>query len=368
MSRDSILRCSVFIFGCAVVGGQAIAQDELRHNQAVIIPPNYVLTVRTDMIRAQAQYLQASGDFLVSAAIARRHHALAAQQEIRNHAEWVKTYFQLKDLNKAYYLKEHPPYLELVEKRKSQLERAIVDNPQLTLEGDVSADRLNWLLYRIATTALAAEVLNDPQDEEAAVLEQSLVPADLHHIVLTDGSKRGGRKLLFRADEAKVLDAAWPFALRGPEFDLARTQFEHARDDAVREIAATNRLSYDSQVALLRAVDELMVTLQREYPKQRRHATSESWENYSRSNSFLQSLALAVKRAIDTNDRQVFDGTLRFQGDSVFKLIQHLCRHGLEFGSPEAGDEPVYRKLFLAMRNIYVDTRPPIARGPFEIR
>jgi hypothetical protein len=350
----------------SAVPGKAIAQPELSHRPALIIPPSHVLSVQTDAIRAQAQYLQASGDFLVSAAIARRHHSLAAQQEIRNHAEWVKTYFELKDLNKAYYLKEHPPYVDRAERRREQLERAIVDNPQLALEGDVGAATLNWLLYRIATTALAAEVLNDSRDAGAAVLEQALLPADLHHIILTDGSKKGGRKIVFRAAEARGLETAWPFALRGPEFDRARARFEQDRDNAVREITTTHQLSYASQIALLGAVDELMVTLQREHPKQRRHATGEAWENYSQANNFLQSLALSVKRVIDTNDRQPFDGSLQFQGDSVFQLVQHLCRHGLEFGPPQAGDEGVYRKLFLAMRNIYLDTRIPLQRGPFE--
>jgi hypothetical protein len=323
------------------------------------------MSAQTDMVRAQAQYLQASGDFLVSAAIARRHHSLAAQQEIRNHAEWVRTYFELKDLNKAYYLKEHPPYLERREKRQAQLERAIVDNPQLQLEGDVNGDTLNWLLYRIATTALATEVL-DAGPGNDAVLEHPLLPTDIHHIVLTDGARKGGRKLLFRADEGTSLETVWPFALRGPEFEFAREQFENERNNAIREITDHNQLSHASQLGLLRAVDELMFTLQREYPKSRRHASSEAWENYSQANNYLQALALAVKRSIDTADRQAFDGSLRFQGNSVFKLIQHLCRHGLEFGEPEPGDQGVYRKLFLAMRNIYVDTRVPLARQPFE--
>jgi hypothetical protein len=162
------------------------------------------------------------------------------------------------------------------------------------------------------------------------------------------------------------LITAWPFALRAPAFELARTQFELERDNALREITTTNQISYPTQLGLLRAADELMITLQREYPKYLRHASSESWDSYSQANNFLQSLALAVKRTIDTIDRTAFDGTLRFQGDSVFQLIQHLCRHGLEFGEPEAGDQAVYRKLFLAMRNIYLDSRVPLGRNAFE--
>jgi len=342
----------------SILADQASAQTEpADHVPAVIIPPSTVLSVRTDAIRAQAQYLQAAGDYLVSAAISRRHHALAAQQEIRNHAEWVRTYFELKDLNKAYYLREHPPFLDRVESRQSQMERAIVENPQLALGGDVSASELNWLLYRIATTALAAEVLNG---NAGAAVEQPLEPDDLRHIMLSDGTQKGGKKVLFRAHEAKALGAAWPFALRGPEFEAARAKFETSRDEAVREILANNDLRIATQRTLVSAVDELMHTLEREYPKQRRHGAPDSWQDYYHAKTFLQSLALAVKRAIDTNDRESFDGSLRFQGDSVFKLIQHLCRHGLEFGPPEPGDERVYRKVFLAMRNIYLDSIVPL--------
>jgi hypothetical protein len=78
------------------LAAQALGQTEPpAREHALIIPPHNVLSVRTDRIRAQAQYLQAAGDFLVDVAVARRHHALAAQQEIRN---WRATSRQLRSV------------------------------------------------------------------------------------------------------------------------------------------------------------------------------------------------------------------------------------------------------------------------------
>ena len=42
--------------------------------------------------------IAAQGDFLEAAAIARRHHAAAAEQEIKNSVEWVRAYFERKEL------------------------------------------------------------------------------------------------------------------------------------------------------------------------------------------------------------------------------------------------------------------------------
>lgn len=332
------------------------AQTDFVREHPVIITPHNVLSVRTDMIRAQAQYMQAAGDFMESAAIARRINADAAAQEIKNHAEWVRTYFELRELNKAYRLREHPPYLDRQELRQSQLERAIVDNPQLTLEGEVNATKLNWLLNKLASTALAAEAVGD-RDADQSFVDHELDPGDRAHIVLTDGSHAGGQRALFRANQADVLQIDWPFVLSGPEFDEGRRGFEQARDRALEEARAAGEISNETERALIAALDELRWAFQRNYTRQRRFESSETYAEYLRGKRCLQSLALSVNRVIETNDRRVFDGSYAFEGDSVEHLIRHMCRFGLEFGPPAAGDQGVYRKLFLAMREMYVDSR-----------
>ena len=205
--------------------GQNIQPPVREHN--VILVPNNVLSVRTDMIRARAQYLQAMGDFEESIGIARIYHAQAEQMEIRNHAEWVKTYFALKDLNKAYQLKENPPFLDRQARAREQLKRLHVENPHL--ERETSDECLNWFLRELGGPLLAAAFL---ERQVGRGLANQPLPADhVHQIMLMEGA--GGRRTVFRADEAVPLETRWPFVLRGPEFEEVRRAFERARDQAI---------------------------------------------------------------------------------------------------------------------------------------
>jgi len=65
-----------------------------------------------------------------------------------------------------------------------------------------------------------------------------------------------------------------------------------------------------------------------------------------------------VVRALETNDRWIFDGSYKFQGKSLVELLQHMSRNGLEFAPPEAGDEGTYNRLFLGLRNVYLNLMP----------
>ena len=62
---------------------------------------------------------------------------------------------------------------------------------------------------------------------------------------------------------------------------------------------------------------------------------------------------------IETQSEVAFDASYRFQGDSVAQLLQHMMNKGLEFAPPEPGDEAVYRRVFSAVRALYLKTVPP---------
>jgi hypothetical protein len=234
------------------------------------------------------------------------------------------------------------------------LKRRHLDNPHLDLEGDVSEQTLNWFLQELGGPLLAFQAIR--RDAPEAFVDDAIGADEIHRIFLTDGSNAGGRKLVFRADDARVLQTAWPFALRGPEFNDARSAFELARDNAAREANADGQISYANQLALKQRVDELRIALERQYPRQAR-LEPRAWQDYKRAQRFLQALALSVDRAVDINDRQVFDGAPRFGGNSVSELILHMSRHGLEVAPPPPGSESVYRSLYVAMRNIYLDVQ-----------
>jgi hypothetical protein len=331
------------------------AQQFAPRDRDPILVPHNVLSVRTDMIRAQAQYLRAMGDYQESIGIARIYHAQATQMEIRNHAEWVKTYFELKDVNKAYYLKEHPPFIDRQARIQQLLQGRHVGNPHLDLQGDITADTLNWFLQEIGTTVQAAELLGRRRDDGFA--DDHLQPEEVSAIMLTDGARRGGTRVQFRADEARALDAKWPFVLMAPEFEPDRDAFDRARDAATRESREGGNIQFETGLELKEAVDRLRFSLERVYPRHRR-SDPRQWQEYQTAHLYINGLAMAIDRVNAVQDRRMFDGSLRFQGNTVSGLIRHMCNNGLEFAPPAAGSEATYRKLYMAMRDIWLATHP----------
>ena len=332
------------------------AQGEPPSHAHVLLPPQYGATALSTVIFAQASYIAATGDFLESAAIARRHNAIAAEHELHNAKLWVQTYFERRELNRAYRLKEDPPYLDKEEHREAQTERRIVDNTQLVVDGNLT-DELNWLLRELAGISVVHELFaeNDPLAELEAALK--LAKGDAQHIRLTDGVA-GGEQLVFRASSAEVLDNRWPRALRGPRFDVDRQRFETARSKAVDQLRAGEQLSRANEEALMDAIDRLAAAFNAAWPQEKRAVDSKTFLVYAAGKRSLQSMAASVYRLIETNDWRLFDDSYRFQGDSVVDLVRHLCRYGLEFAPPEPGDEGTYKKLFFAMRTLYLELRP----------
>jgi hypothetical protein len=329
------------------------AQGLPARDHSYIAVPHNVLSVRTDSIRAQAQYLQAMGDYQESIGIARIYHAQAAAMEIRNHAEWVKTYFELKDLNKAYYLKEHPPYIDRQARIQQILKSRHVNNPHLDLEGDISDETLNWYLHELGATVQAADALGARR--AAGFVDENLNSREVSAILLADGARRANVRAVFRADEARALETRWPFILLAPEFEADRVAFESAREKAIQEVAQQQTIRYETGMELKEAADRLRFSLERLYPRQRR-ANPKDWQDYQTTLLFINGLALGIDRVNAAQDGRLFDGSLRFRGDTVAELIRHMCSNGLEFAPAGPDGQPTYRKLYLAMRDIWLAT------------
>lgn len=114
-----------------------------------MLPPQYGATVASTIIFAQASYIAATGDFLESATIARRHHAIAAEHEMKNAVLWVQTYFERRELNRAYRLKENPAYRTKETRREETAKYRIEKLKQLVVSGDVT-NELNWMVRGLA--------------------------------------------------------------------------------------------------------------------------------------------------------------------------------------------------------------------------
>ncbi|HEX4149969.1 MAG TPA: hypothetical protein VHY20_13315, partial [Pirellulales bacterium] len=296
-------------------------------------------TALSSQIASQAMYMAAMGDFLESAAIARRHNALAEEQEMRNAVQWVSTYFERRRLNREYRAQEDPSYLERERIRKQKYESLVTGDFETAIKGDLT-EKLNWMLHEIQAVTTSYHFTRDVAGSlVGSEVDQALESPDVHHIRFTDGGKVNGKSLIFRADSAEVLDARWPRVLRAPEFESMRAAFERTRQEVVAEIRSGKDLSYDSQQKLMDCVDSLCAAFNAAYPPSRQAESSATFTNYVAGKHFLQSLAMSVYRAIETNDQRAFDGSYRFEGKCVAELLGHMYQYGLEYGGPETGDE-----------------------------
>jgi hypothetical protein len=311
------------------------------------------VTALSAEIRARAAYLDAMGNFLEEAAVARVNNASAAEHDIRNAALWVSTYFDMRAMNRAARAKENPSHLERVRHREEVTTEVITKYFQEVLKGDVT-DKLNWLLRESASRVLVVMYGLRGQSLAGREADDKLTASDLHHVRLTDAGRGGSGTVVFLADGSQVLPADWPFVLRGPEFEEARKTFDAARDKFLQEAQGPAPLSFASQQRLTMAVDRLCSEFSNAYPRERRLESGPAYAAYAAGQRFLQSLALQVFRAVNTNDHAVLDGSLRFQGNTVIDLIDYMSRNGLEFAPQQPGDERIYQRLFLALRAIYV--------------
>lgn len=308
-------------------------------------------------VLAQSQYLVAQGDFLVSAATARKLNAEAFEHEMKNAVTWVHTYFERRRLNREYRAQENPGYLEKEEARSKQYRRLVRSNPQTVLDGDVT-DELNWMVRDLlANTSYSLFMSDHPESLIKSANNATLSLVEKHDVRLSEGRNAGGKAMVFRADTAKMLETSWPVALREQAFDAARSGFEAERDSALAELGRGKQLDRDQEKRLMQAVDALSDALVAAYPRDRLFDSS-AFLQYKAAQRYLQSLALSTYRLIETQNRTAFDDSLRFRGNSVAELLQHMTSKGLEFAKPEPGGEGTYRKLFDVVRSLYMEAVP----------
>jgi hypothetical protein len=292
----------------------------------------------------------AQGDFLEAAAIARRHHAAAAEQEIKNSVEWVRAYFERKELNRAYRQKYNPTYVQSYEKSQRLKEHLLEARPELAMTGDVT-DELNFMLDKIANHSLAHDVVfgnRSPSDNEG-----QLTPEDVHNLVLTDGTGKGSTYVTFRAERGSPLDFEWPLVFRNEEFNSARQQYESAKL-ALLDDFRDGHVDPASWTAIQTAIDELVSELQRQYPRTRFESDPQEFLVFNAAMRFLKAKASTVFQARIAADSKYLTDQYMFDGKTVLDLARHMTQHGLRFAPPEGGGGSSYRRVFLMMRQLYL--------------
>ncbi len=316
----------------------------------IVLPPSYGATPLSTIIHAKAVYVAATGDFLVSAATARLIRAHAAKQEIESSVDWVRAYFQRKEINRQYTRSKN--YIERQRDSNQMAKSLIRSDYQVELKTG-ALKSLNFMLLELKVNALPQRFYPGGRDTLVdSEIDQKLSPDDIHHIRLNDGGA-GSARLRFRADEV-ALKTRWPRVLRVKALETPRLEVEWARDVTVEELkAAGDELSYETSQDLRDKVDALVAAFEAEYPKARRPKSIDTYSEYLAGQRFLQSFAVGVHKMIMGEDQRAFDGSFRFAGDSVADLVAHMHKFGLKFEPRQPGDEGVYEKLFVTMRHCY---------------
>jgi hypothetical protein len=330
---------------CAPPAATLAQQPEHIH-----LPFHWGATPLSAAIDAQAAYVAASGDFLESAAIARKINAEAVALEIENSVKYIDAYFKGRKLNREYvHEEEKPVHSENEDHRQKVMKESIARRFQEMSKGDPT-NALNWLLTEISGPTTAARYLLDRETLKGYDL--ALSPEERRQIWLTEPGLRG-EKLVFSLGEGKVLDTPWPRALLQPPFQDARDEYDSAKHGALQE-AADKGLSADSYGRLMKAVNQLLVTLEEVYPDSARKDFSTFLE-YNAAKSYLRSLIGQVNRLSKSGDTALLGGALHFRGEKLTDMLQFMFERGLVFAKPQPGGERIYLALLQQIRKIYLD-------------
>ena len=284
-----------------------------------------------------------------SVAIARKINAQAVAQEIQNSIDYVDAYFKRRELNRQWRAKENPNHLESEKHRQEVLERLV---KELYPRGD-KTETLNWLLQELSRPVVSYQYLLGGKSLVQPELDAKLTARDLQFIRLTDGGSKASR-LVFAAADGNVLLPHWPFSLRDRRVRRGPRQLRaHPRGGRKGNPATGKDQLRESNKADAKTSTGCSWHSRPPIPSERRKDSKE-FSDYAAGKRFVQTLLAAARRAIAINDAAVFNGSLRFQGNSLLALIQHMYQNGLEFAPPEPGGEGVYETLYKNLRTLYI--------------
>lgn len=314
------------------------------------------LALRSNQIFNDAAYLNAQGDFLVSAAVARNLNADAASKEMDNLLKSDQIYFERRKLNREAREAEHPGYLERLEISKKQYRR-VIDQDLAAQRGDLS-EMLNWMLRDLqANTSPSIFMSDHPGSLINSEDNVDLSGDERSQIFVREGNTTGKQAFKYRVDTAE-LDARWPTLLREERFDAVRKAFVNARDTAAGDLLDDKEVALASQKQLRAALASLRAELdayRRELPKP---LSPRDGLPYVNAKDHVVSLERSIKRMVEMRSAAAFDGSFRFQGKSVGELLQHMMIRGLEFAKAEPGGEAAYRTVYGSLRAFYLRLVP----------
>jgi hypothetical protein len=281
---------------------------------------------------------------------ARKINAEAYSLELDNWKKEVDVYWDRRRRWEEEYKRLHPDEWAVEKKRQERMYELVMEQHDRVLRGDVTRT-VNWLQQEMSNSVMSFQYISGKNAAPTDV-DCKLTPEDLKRIQLTDGGRNGG-KLHFSAGEENVLLPEWPVLLLAPAFDDARSNYESTQKAVAAEVKKNRKFSYQNRADLINATEKFYDAMNGYYTKDKIQDTRVSVE-YSKVKRTVDMLAGNAIRAATLNDTSVFDGRLSFKGDSLFGLLQHMYRNGLEFDKPKPGGEGTYKRLFENLRQIYI--------------
>lgn len=337
--------------------GTTFAQRPLIRGH-VFLPRTNGATVLSTYIDAEARRMVAVGDLVESMAVARSINVQSDREAMKNSVLWVETYFKRKELNRQARRAQDPIYIDQQQERDDMKKRAVLQQPEEALNGDVTDD-LNWLLDRLVTDQSTYQFIHFDRDGEATEVDRPLADESVSHIRLREATGELGGGQSVDASTGDLFPSTWPTVLRSPDFEGERLAFEVARDKVLRELEF-GPVSFEAWRSLQSANDHLTHKFNVVYSRDALKDADGDDRILMRTTALdhLQSLEAAIARAFTADNRDSFDEHYLFTGDSLIALVRHCADNGLEFASPQPDDKATYRTLFLDLRQVYLHFHP----------
>ena len=342
--------CLLMVIG---IQGTATAQDRVRGH--VYLPHTEGATVLSTHINAAANRLVALGDFLESAAIARRINLESDRVAMENSLIWVETYFKRRELNREYRDAARIDYKESQQIRMRERHERISTRDA---SDDVIGD-LNYMLAALireqnayASVFLSAEPIMEASD-------QLLSPDDILQIILKESAGQEGATRI-RLSNPQLIEDIWPEVFKREEFDAIREKYEEARGKAINEIE-NGRLSLETFERLnliLREMETLFDDVYK-WSSMKLILGDEGIATFTHyrevGESFFRSQRAGALKAFARNNASSYSDQRQFNGDKLSDLLKYCDQHNLQFAEPESGGESNYRKLRQSLKQIYVE-------------
>ena len=347
---QAVLLSSLLLLSCAA--GELSAQVSAaagRYRWTYYGSPATAVSAR---IHAEADLLRAYGEASVDLAAAREIRAQAARREIANSVEYVQAYWDRRSIHEAERLRRYVGPLERKQIQGSRTWARLKDHPDLNGPAIASGDALNFLLDRLAGSALASHFQTSLTTAAVSAGRLALPAATIHSLRMRQ-ELPGGQQLVFRADEGISTGGAWwPFLLRDEAFAQDRQAFEKARTAAIEQ-ASQGMVGLAELRRLLEAYDALESRFAARFPRDVRLKSTELFRHYLTTRRFLQSLGAEIVR-LQTAGTIAGVEDLKFTGNTLLALVTHMSRRGLDFAPALPGEEAAYHAVFRLMRDLYI--------------